>query len=137
MSKRTAVSCQAYWRWSKGSRCDVRETRCPLWVIRFILALSRCPVCPQQRPNGGHSKTVETCQSRLNAPQQIIPGGCAAARIRMQFEMTATAERSRIDRRRRVREIKRSVRVSLQRSPARQILRRFAVTRHEGVEEND
>ena len=33
-------------------------------VIRFILALSRCPVCPQQRPNGGHSRNVEFMRTR-------------------------------------------------------------------------
>jgi NikR C terminal nickel binding domain len=39
---------------------------CPFRVIRSILALSRCPVCPQQRPSGGNSKTVETCHERTS-----------------------------------------------------------------------
>src|SRR5262249_568317 len=38
-------------------------------VTRSILALSRCPVCLQQRPNG--SKTVKTCQTRTQASQQM------------------------------------------------------------------
>ena len=46
-------------------------------VIRFILALSRCPVCPQQRPNGGHSKTAETCQ-KLPAIGAVHPALPAA-----------------------------------------------------------
>ena len=29
------------------------------WGKAIWIVASRCPVCPQQRPNGGHSKTVE------------------------------------------------------------------------------
>ena len=43
------------------SGCAAPTSGClmSLMIIRSILALSRCPVCPQQRPNGGYLRTVE------------------------------------------------------------------------------
>jgi hypothetical protein len=37
-------------RWHVGDRFCCRPPRYSRRVIRSILALSRCPVCPQQRP---------------------------------------------------------------------------------------
>jgi hypothetical protein len=50
--------------WVRSASQQSAVGQCPLRVIRSILALPRCPVCPQQRPNSGHSKTVETCHLR-------------------------------------------------------------------------